>query len=327
MTWRRVDSEIVDASDLAILKAMSNHRVGLWGGVDPRVSSSDVADRVDLHPSTVRARMRAWRDSGFLRGYDVQVNPRLFGAKLMIASVRVDDPTKKDPFLEELSLVEGAVGALVNVGPWVSAALVVEHPDAVDRRAKLLAKLPGATHVQEPWTTRLPVPSVDPTQLDWRIIRAVREGPDDELSEIADRVGVTPKTLTRRYRALLDGNAIWTVAVLDFRNYTDGVPCRLNLYVDDPDLYGPVRDAVLDAYPDALETNPPPPRDDDAPRRSDRIVEFLLHLPSAARVDEVLQTGSGIEGVDDAEILFPRGYRPYRDWYDERVDKACAGDL
>lgn len=317
----------VDASDLAILKAMGKQRVGLWGGVDPRISSSDIADRVDLHPSTVRARLRDWRESGFLQGYDVQVSPRLFEADLVIASVRVDDPSKKEEFLDELGLVEGIIGALVNVGPWVTAALVVEHPDAVDRRAKLLEKLPGATAVQEPWVTRLPVLSVDPTQLDWRIIRAVREGPDDELSKIADRVGVTPKTLTRRYRALLDGNAIWTVAVLDFRNYTGGIACRINLYVDDAGRYEEARDAFLDAYPDALETNPPPPRDEGGPdRRSDRIVEFLLHLPTAARVDEVLQEGSAIEGVDDAEVLFPRGYRPYRAWFDERVDKACAGD-
>lgn len=316
----------MDASDLAILEAMTEHRVSVWGGIDPRVSSTDIADRVDLHPSTVRARIRDWRDAGFLQGYDVIVNPRLFDAELSIYSVRIDDPTEKEAFLEEVGLVEGVIAALDHVGPWIGGAIAVEHPDAVERRWDLLSKLPGVGAVQDPFPARLPRLSADPTQLDWRVIRALREQPDETIAAIADRVGVTAKTLTRRYRSLLEGNAIWSVAILDFRNYTGGVACRVNLFLDDPDRRADVHEGFTDRFPDALEMNPVPAEGaGEETSLHDRVVEYLLHLDSQAEADDVLQAAASLEGVADCEVLLPVAYHPYRDWLDERVEKACEG--
>lgn len=317
----------MDASDLAILGAMTEHRVSVWGGIDPRVSSTDIADRVDLHPSTVRARIRDWRDAGFLQGYDVIVNPRLFEAELSIYSVRIDDPTEKGAFLDEVGLVEGVIAALDHVGPWIGGAIAVEHPDAVERRWDLLSKLPGVGAVEDPFPARLPRLSADPTQLDWRIIRALREQPDETIAAIADRVGVTAKTLRRRYRVLLEGNAIWSVAILDFRNYTGGVACRANLFLDDADRRTAVRTAFSDRFPEALEINPvPADLGADEPSLHDRVLEYMLHLDSQAEADDVLQAAASLDGVAEAEVLFPVAYHPYPDWIDERVEKACAGE-
>lgn len=315
----------MDASDLAILRAMTTHRVSVWGGIDPRVSSSDVADRVGLHPSTVRARIRDWRDCGFLQGYDVIPNPHLFDAELAVYSARIDDPTAKPAFLDEVGLIEGVIAALDHVGPWIGGGIVVDRADAVERRWRLLEKLPGVAEVEDPYTAHLPRLATDPTQLDWRIVRALREGPDDTIAAIADRVGVTAKTLTRRYRALLEGNAIWSVAVLDFRNYTGGVACRVNLFLDDAAHREAVREGFADRHPEALEINPIRDRHDE-PTFHDRVVEYLLHLDSQAEADDVLRDAAELDGVADCEVLFPVAYHPYPDWLDERVEKACAGE-
>lgn len=316
----------MDRSDLRILGAMTRRRISMWGGVDPRVSSADIADRVGLHPSTVRARIRDWRESGFLQGYDVLVNPELFGAEMLVASVRVDDPAERTPFFEELGLIEGIFGALDHVDGWVGVGLALDHPDAAGRRRELLAKLPGVGAVEPLFPARLPSPNVEPTQLDWRIVRELRREPDDTLAATAERVGVTAKTLRRRYRALLEGHAIWSVARLDFRRYTGGTVCRVNLLLDDVGDRDAVRSGFADRYGDALEMNPLPPDAD----RSDagtheRVVEHLLHLPSAAQAADVAQAAASLEGVAEVEVLFPRRYHAYPDWIDERVDKAVAG--
>lgn len=326
----------VDPSDLQILGAMSRQRISMWGGVDPRVSSADIADRVGLHPSTVRARIRDWQDCGFLRGYDVLVHPALFGAEWFVASVRLDDPAKRSAFFDELGLVEGVCGALDHVGGWVGVGLALDHPGAAGRRGELLAKLPGVGEVEVLFPARLPPPTVDPTRLDWRIVRELRRGPDDTLAATADRVGVTAKTLRRRYRALLEGHAIWTVARLDFRRYTGGSVCRVNLFLDDVDDREAVRSAFSDRYAAALEMNPLPPEvpgtgeegagEPGEPGLHERVVEYLLHLPSAAQAEDVLRDAASLPGVAEAEVLFPRRYHAYPDYLDERVEKACTGE-
>lgn len=141
---------------------------------------------------------------------------------------------------------------------------------------------------------------------------------------------MTAKTLRRRYRALLEGHAIWTVARLDFRCYTGGTVCRVNLFLDDVGDREAVRSGFADRYADALEMNPLPPEapgtQEDGPGLHERVVEYLLHLASAAQAEDVLRDAAALPGVAEAEVLFPRRYHAYPDFLDERVEKACAGE-
>src|SRR5437588_8537561 len=95
-----------------------------------------------------------------------------------------------------------------HVGEWIGLAFVDDGPPAVARRMKLLARVPGVAEVQPHlvWTSRLP--SVDPTPLQWRILKALREVAetrDARLGDLAKRVGVSPNTFRAHYDALVRG--------------------------------------------------------------------------------------------------------------------------
>lgn len=317
----------MDRNDLAILREMTrDHRI-VWGGLDPRVSTSDIADRVDLHPSTVRTRLREWEESGFLRGHEVMPHPRLLDAQLMVTSVRMETPAEKPAFFEDLGLLEGVAAAMDHVGAWVGLVFHVEHEDALPRRVELLERLPGVGGVEEPFPARWPRPKANPSHLDWRIVRALRRDPTDTLASIADRVGVTAKTLRRRYDDLVQGQAIASVAVLDFRRYVGAAAVRVNVFLAEDGDRRAVRDQLRETYPEAVEINPLPPETPEAsPSRHDRVVEFLVHLPSAALADELVATADGLPGVAEAEALFPVRYHRYPEWIDERVDRLVEGD-
>lgn len=316
----------MDRHDLAILREMTQEHGFLWGGVDPRATSTDIAAGVDLHPSTVRARLREWRQSGFLQGYEIVPNHQLLDAHVMVTSVRIDQPQHKAAFFEELGLVEGAYAAIDHVGPWIGVVFHVEHPDAVPRRTQHLARLPGVDHVEDPFPGTFPRPKVNPSRLDWRIVRELRRQPNAPLQETADRVGVTAKTLRRRYDNLIQGQAIGSVAVLDFRGYTGGALVRADLYLTDDADIAEVKMRFRDAVLEAVEINPAPPDPPGAtPPPHPNLAQFLVHIPSAAEADGVLVTASQLDGVAEAEILFPVCFHRYPQWIDERVDRLAEG--
>lgn len=303
-----------------------DHHV-VWGGIDPRISTTDIADQVDLHPSTVRARLRTWEREGFLEGYDVVPNPRLLGSDLMVTSVRVEAPEEKPSFFDDLGLVEGVQGAIDHVGPWVGVAFQVEHPDAVDRRVEVLERRPGVGEVEEPFAGEFPRAEANPSTLDWRIVRELRRDPTDTLAAIADRVGITPKTLKRRYHDLVQGHAIVTVAVLDFRRYSGGTAVRVNAFLADPTDREAVAGELREAYPEDIEMNPVPPDAPSAPSGAHgKVVQFLVHTPTAAVAADLLATASAVEGVEEAEALFPVRYHRYPQWLNERVDRLAKGE-
>jgi DNA-binding Lrp family transcriptional regulator len=64
------DVRPLDDTDLAILRVL---------GSDARVSNKELAERVGVAQSTCLARVRALRESGVIRGYYADIDPRALG--------------------------------------------------------------------------------------------------------------------------------------------------------------------------------------------------------------------------------------------------------
>ncbi len=85
----------LDDTDRAILRFLAD---------DARISNKDLADRVGVAQSTCLARVRALRDSGVIRGYHADIDPRAVGHDLQaMISIRLQPHAR------------GAMGELVAV--------------------------------------------------------------------------------------------------------------------------------------------------------------------------------------------------------------------
>ncbi|MGA7861231.1 MAG: Lrp/AsnC family transcriptional regulator, partial [Thermoplasmata archaeon] len=63
--------------DIDILREMYREGAIDLAGVDPRLNATRIARQLGVRRARVSARLKAWRDSGLLRRYDVRVNPAL----------------------------------------------------------------------------------------------------------------------------------------------------------------------------------------------------------------------------------------------------------
>ncbi|MDX1534451.1 MAG: Lrp/AsnC family transcriptional regulator, partial [Thermoplasmata archaeon] len=167
----------MDDLDMGILREMSRGPAVFWGGMDPRVGTAEIADHLGVNRTTVWSRLRSWEKDGFLIRQEVVPNPRLFGAGVAGGGVRVDDPRRKAEVLRELALVDGVIGGVDHVGPWMSIQYAHESMAALKRCGRLVGALPGVDEVGTCLAFDPPRHSFEPDRRDWRILAAMRRAP------------------------------------------------------------------------------------------------------------------------------------------------------
>jgi DNA-binding Lrp family transcriptional regulator len=311
----------VDALDHAILRELGRDQVLLWGGMDPRVSATQLADRLGVDRGTIRARMRAWVACGFLRRFVALPNPHLLGVGLAAGGVRVSDVKDKPRVLDDLALVDGMLSAMEHVGEWIGLAFVDDGKAAIARRMKLLERVPGVAEVQPPLLWGAPLATIDPTPLQWRVLAALRasDARDAKLGELAKRVGVSPNTFHAHYDALVRGGAVWSVPELDFAKW-DGAPLARLVVVLAPEASrASCLKALRDIAPDLMPHPTPQPMAGDA-----AFVSVMVHLPSLGAIEDAALRARALPDVREVEVLYPKSFRVYDAWFEERFPRAAS---
>ncbi len=303
-----------DALDLAILREMYREGAVNLAGIDPRLNATQVARRLKVGRARVAARLKAWRDTGFLQRYDVWLNPALLGWLGAWVSLRVDHPRVKAELFRRLSLVDGVVSGMEFLGDWVSVALVAPDLSTLARRADLLRGLTGVREVEEPVAWRPRPPKRALTALDIRIIHALRERPTANLSEIARRVGISTRTMTRKYADLINDWAVWFVPVFDF-TAIDRPVVSLNVIVESGTSHESVARRLRERFPLVLDFSTV----GGASLSSEQQIFFVI-LRSAASLEDLthyVETIDGVRGVEPAVMV--RMYA-FREWFDRHLE-------
>lgn len=307
----------MDALDMAILRELARDRVLFWGGMDPRLSTGQIARRVGVDRTTVRARLHAWKDEGFLRGQRVYPSPLLLGYRFAAGGVRVADPAMKPAVLAALREVEGILTLVEYVGNWIGVGQAFDSPAALERRLRLLAKLPGVADVQKPFFPPTLEPTVDLTPLDWRLMDALARLGVEPFSRVASEVGISTRTLTRRYERLVRGNALWHVPSLDFTVARAGVMAKLIVIAKENANERAIGAALSKQVPLAHVIQ-------GRFESGGAFFEALGPFATVGAVEQAQQDAAAQPGVDEVEYLFPVRFQAGGEWLRERIAQRAS---
>lgn len=305
----------MDAIDLAILEEMTSPRSMLFAGLNPRLSPEAMAKQVGLDPSTIRARIHNWQDTGFLRGWHIMPNPASIGMDHFVTYFEAPDVQTRQEVVSAIAETEGVVCSFEHVRGPLGVGMFAPNESTVARRAGLLARVPGVS-------TEGIVAKVDGddhdhklSSSDWRILMALRAIPGAPMKEIAATAEVSVNTASNRFNGMVRRGSLWSAAELDFTKYTGGVLVRTFI-----DLKPGARPkAVVDALGAAFRPTTFYRSASHSTGNEAGGAHALVNLSSIAEMDDLEAAALRLDGVEAVRILIPRVFRVHDDWLDEQL--------
>jgi len=284
-------------------------------GFDPRKSPESIARHLRVSPATVRRHLTEWRARGFLLGYDVLPHPGLLGGRLAARLIDFRDPIAQERAIESLRLIDGVV-QIDTARTMLLAVYFVESPSQAERRFRQLEALEGVTRVGPEMVFDFPPCTRRMSARDWRLALALRRNPEASLSALAEELGQSARTTSRRYDTLLDAGALMFDPILDFARFVQTLAV-LVASVDRPELVDPTDSAIRALHPQSIHAVGPTLPD---AMGGPATVHRWVTAPTAAELDELSARVAHLPGVNRVDLWYGRSTLPVQAWMTERIE-------
>ena len=159
---------------------------------------------------TVRNRIKRFQQSGFLKGYQLIVNPALLGVRLGQLWFDVRPPSGKEDLIRKLSLMHGVLAVSDSYGSSLSLIIMYGDEISAEKEFGLIAMMSNAQSLVR---ANIPFPgcAIELTHTDWRIIKALHTDPRQSYSVISRKVGISQKTIKRRLQRMIEERALFVI--------------------------------------------------------------------------------------------------------------------
>jgi len=209
----------VDSLDIRVCRELFRDRTGPLLQSDIRKSYRSIARKLRVDEVTVRNRIKRFQQSGFLKGWQLIVNPGLLGISFAQLWFDVRPPSAKDDLIRKLSLMHGVLAVSDSYGSSLALIMMYEGEISAKREFELIARMSNAESLVR---ANIPFPgcAIELTHTDWRIIKALQTDPRESYSVISREVGMSQKTVKRRLQRMIEERALfvipsWNPKVLD----------------------------------------------------------------------------------------------------------------
>lgn len=302
----------MDALDVRILRTMHLLPYGTEPK-DPEVfKPSYIAERVDKTPDTVKARIRGMEDEGVLLGYQVLPNLEHLDLASEAQYFEIDD---EDP----ASVVEEVreLDRILVLHEYLDGGLCVEfaYEDEAQREATLEA-CRSITGDPEPcpfYDGAMPDVDRELTNLDWRILASLRWEATKPLREVADEVGVTRKTVKRRYDRMAREGSFATTPLLD-PSQAPGLILFELMFFAEPGTDRELANPILAAYEDRQVFHYVPSTE------SLGNLNILCFARTPAEIERLRSRGEKLDGVEAVEAALFARFVDESGWIDDEID-------
>ncbi len=307
----------MDALDVGIVRELGIMPFAVWPHAPEGLRPSALAKRFGVSIDAVKDRIRRLESEGVLKGSEIYPNFRHFGLDVTSYRFRLPDEGKRARATRDAETVDGVFSVTAFMGSDVCVDICHTDPTELQRRMSLLSRLMDDAAPRSFFGYALPPVARALSPLDWRIIQALRGHARRSLDEVAEAVGVSARTVKRRFDRMAKEGAFDIVAVFDpgaLRGYTFFL---LMASLRAPAGEREVR-AVLSAFADRWFVSWTPPG------VSEASLYIALLAPSVGEVEALRREAETISCVTRAECLIPVDLRTNGVWIDRMIAERAA---
>ena len=294
------------------MRELSSPRSFRW---DIRESYASIAERIGVDEETVRRRVKRARESGFLKGWKLFLNPHLIGLESMGVQLEIDDEDRKADVISQVEQVDGVVILINFHGRALRIILYYNGEKDLDEKIQRIKALCQTNDLVR-WAGGFPAADQKMRKTDWEIVKAFRGDPRRSPSEVADEVGVSTRTVKRRLTAMTENNCIFMLPQLDY-DKSLGIACDFLVLCPD----------------DAKKRQV----DSQVRAKLDRLVfsltdvkgfsMFALICPNLSESEQIQKWIQSLDGVNEVKVDIMRENILVDRWMDEEIERRVSEHL
>jgi DNA-binding Lrp family transcriptional regulator len=200
--------------DLQLMRRIGLAPFLVWPHPPSSLRPAALARALHVSTDTVKRRLAAMEEAGVYRGTMVFPNPRLVGLETASFHFRAQGAATRRVRPERVLEVSGVLGVFDMVGGDRCVDLAFADTNAREAARSQLSSLFGApsTHFVD---YRTPVPSVSMAAMDWRVLASMRAQPNATPETAAAGLGVSARTVKRRFERMVKGGAVDVIGLFD----------------------------------------------------------------------------------------------------------------
>jgi DNA-binding Lrp family transcriptional regulator len=297
-----------------IFKALGYRPFGPASGDLSRLNPWVIAKKVGVDGNTVKQRLQKMKESGFVNYFQIYPNFRLLGMSDVAYLLDVGDVLEKPGIIEKCSLVDGVTEIHSFIGSHICIDFSYHDPRDESRKLELFRKLTRCESPERFYERVMPPVEIDLTNLDWRIIKALRYDALKPLSRVAKELGLTLKTVRRRYDRMTQNNAVIIVPLVNPAEMADTITHVLLLYPLES-RRSEVLERAMNEFNDSCFL---------AYMSTPGNAMLCLAARTLGETEDNLVRARKIEGMKDARLLVLKEMREYTQWLDSAIDRKIA---
>jgi DNA-binding Lrp family transcriptional regulator len=175
-----------------------------------RVSYSSLGSEIGLTAKSVKARVKKMQSSGVIDSFIVKVNPLVLGYnKICMLLLRVNSKAADEKHIRRSLSLLGDILYTGHVLGNISTFKLAVKKEA-EEKLELLVDVIGQDLLIQNQTVVFQNVREQPTYTDFKIMRCLVDNPRMEISDIAEKISMSSKTVARRLEKMIENH------VLDF---------------------------------------------------------------------------------------------------------------
>lgn len=301
----------MDALDLRILATMGSSEWPPDAQHPDALKPSHIAKVLGVTQETVKDRLRKMERTGVLNGYDAYPNLRHLGLEATAYIFHAQEAAKPG-IVDKAKHVDGVVGTADFLGPFF--LIVFAHRTDADarRRLALLSAITGDAAPRIIFRTAMPAVERPLTNLDWRIVHALRRRALRPTAEAAREVGVSQRTVKRRVDRMVSEGSLFFAPLAELSRVTGIIPFDLFCVLDPSAGKAPVnalratfKERLLGSYTFSTDTV--------------HYANHTVFADSMAEIEDLQRKAAGLPGVLRVHVAINKGTTETA-WLDEAIE-------
>ncbi len=301
----------MDELDFKIFKAIEFRPYGENSADLSRLNPWVIAKKVGADGNTVKLRLKRMKEGGFIRYFQIYPNLRLLGLQDAAYEFELPDVVEKNTIIEKCSLVDGVTEIHNFIGSHICIDFSYSDNREEARRLGLFRSLTGCNAPERFYERTMPPVEIDLSNLDWRILKALRYNAFKPLSKVAEELGLSAKTVRRRFERMVQHGAVIIVPIVNPADIPNTITHVLLLYPAPAKREEVLHRALQEFIGSCFLSRTSPPGN----------AMFCLAARTLAETEENLIRARRLDGMKDVKLLVLKEIREYTQWVDSAIDQ------